>query len=137
MAQDAKTLPNFIKGLRQLTVCVSQFLFTKMSLRKLKTTVEVCKLLMQDAVKAVKDAGMSENGAAKHFKVQRMTLRRRLQDLHTKRSGGQLKFSEEVEKDLAEFLVSCSDEGVPLNRAHCMRLFSQVAIELGKLLLTC
>ena len=103
-----------------------------MSLSKLKTAAEVSKMLMDAAISAVKETGLSERATAKRFGIQHMSMRRRFQNLHPNRSGGQLKFSQVVEKDSVDFLLSCSDEGVPLDRSHCVRLFSQIAIELGK-----
>ena len=36
------------------------------------------------------------------------------------------------EDRIAEFLLACSEQGIPLTRYHCLQLFSQVAVELGE-----
>ena len=103
----------------------------RMSKEKLKTAPEAYKLLMDAAIHSVKEGGKSERDAAKQFGVNRQTLRNRRQNLHTKQVGRQRKFPPEELKGLADFLLSCSDMGIPLNRHHCRRLISQLAEQLG------
>ena len=112
-------------------------LFTTMPREKLKTATEVQKQLMEAAIYSVKQDGKSENAAAKVFGVNRQTLRNRLQNLHDKPIGFPSKFPPEEEKRLADFLLNCSDMGIPLNRHHCHRLISQLAEQLGTSAVMC
>ncbi|GAU87628.1 hypothetical protein RvY_00447 [Ramazzottius varieornatus] len=103
-----------------------------MAFFKLLTASQVSKQLsMDDAVRAVKEGGITMYAAAKQHGICRETLRYRILGRHSKSSGGQLKFPPWQERSLANFLISCSDEAIPLNRNHCIGLFSHVAMELG------
>ncbi|GAV03869.1 hypothetical protein RvY_14238 [Ramazzottius varieornatus] len=86
---------------------------------------------MDDAVRAVKEGGITMYAAAKQHGICRETLRHRILGRHSKSSGGQQKFPPWQERSLANFLISCCDEAIPLNRNHCIGLFSHVATKLG------
>lgn len=103
-----------------------------MACSKLYTAAEVNKQIMDAALSAVKNGGMSQNSVAKAYGISRSTLRNRLQNRHTGRHGGKTKFPPALEKELVELLKACCDMGIPLSRYHCYQLFSQVAIDLGK-----
>ena len=75
---------------------------------------------------------MSEHTAAKIYKVCRATMRNRMKDPAPNRVGAPRKFPDYEEERIAEFLLACSETGIPLNRYHCFQLFSHVAVELGK-----
>ncbi|GAU87596.1 hypothetical protein RvY_00421 [Ramazzottius varieornatus] len=104
-----------------------------MASRKLKTAGQVNKeLMVEAAIKAVKERGLSENAAAVEFGVCRMTMRRRIENPNPEPHGGKTKFPQWAEDILASFLLNCSGMGVPLNRYHCVQLFSELATEIGE-----
>ena len=102
-----------------------------MSHPKLKNAAQVSKQLLDAATSAVKNDGMSENSAAKAFGVSRTTLRSRLRQPVPNSVGGRLKLPEWEEEALADFLLSCSDMGIPFNRHHFQQLFEELADELS------
>ena len=103
-----------------------------MASSKLRTASQAHKeLMLEAAIRSVKD-GMSQNGAATMYDVSRSTMRNRLKDPAPRSVGKSRKFTFYEEERIAEFLSACSKQGIPFNRHHCMRLFSQVAAELRK-----
>ncbi|GAV00466.1 hypothetical protein RvY_11309 [Ramazzottius varieornatus] len=68
--------------------------------------------------------------AAKVFGVSRTTMTNRIQNPSPNPVGRKLKFPPCEEERLADFLLSCSDQGVPLNRYHCLQLILEVAVQL-------
>ena len=102
---------------------------------KLKTATQVhAELSLEAALHEVKN-GQSVNGAAKTYGVCRSTLRNRTYQPNPSRVGAPTKFPSWEEDRIADFLLSCSDQGIPLNRYHCIQLLCEVAAGLGKLLL--
>ena len=87
--------------------------------------------MLEAAIRSVKD-GMSQNGAATMYDVSRSTMRNRLKDPAPKSVGKPRKFPFYEEERIAEFLSACSEQGIPFNRYHCLQLFSEVGVELGK-----
>ncbi|GAV00362.1 hypothetical protein RvY_11224 [Ramazzottius varieornatus] len=104
-----------------------------LSLSKLKTASQVHKeLSMEAALREVKD-GQSLTSSAKTNGVSRTTLRSRMEKRNPSRVGAPTKFPPWEEDRLVDFLMYCSDQGIPLNRYHCLQLFCEVAIGLGTL----
>ncbi|GAV02619.1 hypothetical protein RvY_13160 [Ramazzottius varieornatus] len=104
-----------------------------LSLSKLKTASRVHKeLSMEAALREVKD-GESLASAAKMDGVSRTTLRSRMKKPNPSRVAAPTKFPSWEEDRLVDFLMSCSDQAIPLNRYHCLQLFCEVAIGLGTL----
>ena len=103
-----------------------------MASSKLKTASQAHRELMIEAATGAVKHGMSQNAAAKMFKVCRMTMRNRMKNPTPKPVGGPRKFPFYEEERIAEFLVACSEQGIPFNRYHCLQLFSKVAVELSK-----
>ncbi|GAV02971.1 hypothetical protein RvY_13466 [Ramazzottius varieornatus] len=100
---------------------------------KLKTASQVHKeLSVEAALREVKD-GESLTSAAKTNGVSRTTLRSRMEKPNPSRVGAPTKFPPWEEDRLVDFLMSCSDQRIPLNRYHCVQLFCEVAIGLGTL----
>ena len=99
---------------------------------KLKTASQVYAQLMTSVVHAVTEGGMSVFEASRRYNVPRTTLRDRLKNPSPRPVGAPTKFSKDEEKRLAEFLLECSDRGIPLNRNHCSELISQLGVNLGK-----
>ncbi|GAU89153.1 hypothetical protein RvY_01737 [Ramazzottius varieornatus] len=98
---------------------------------QLKTAFQVHQeLSLEAAIHEVKN-GQSQASAAKIYRISRTTLRNRLQNSTPSSVGAPTKFASHEEDRLAEFFLACSDQGVPLNRYHCLQIFSEVAIELG------
>ena len=87
--------------------------------------------MMEAAIGHTKN-GMSKRAAAKLCGVERRTLTRHMLDPDLKPVGAPRKIPQWEEDRLADFLLECSDQGIPFNRHHCMQLFSQVAAELRK-----
>lgn len=102
---------------------------------KLKTASQVHAELMPNALHAVRKDGMSLREAARRFTVPRSSLYDRMKNPNPKRVGAPTKFPKEEEARLAEFLMECSDRGIPLNRNHCSELISQLGANFGKTLI--
>ena len=103
-----------------------------MALSKLKTASQVSKELMIEAAIRETKNGMSKTAAAKMFGVCRTTMTSRLDNPTPKPVGAPRKFPRYEEDRIADFLLACSEQGIPLNRYHCAQLFSHVAGELGE-----
>ncbi|GAU89070.1 hypothetical protein RvY_01665 [Ramazzottius varieornatus] len=99
---------------------------------KLKTTAEAhAQLTMEAAAHAVEEMKWSERKSAEIYGVNRRTLSNRLNDRHTGSRGRQPKIPPHEEGALADFLLSCSDTGIPLNRQHCAAAIVEMNIRLG------
>lgn len=100
---------------------------------KLKTAAEAhAQLTMEAAAHAVEEMKWSERKSAEMYGVNRRTLSNRLNDRHTGSRGRQPKIPSHEEEALADFLLSCSDTGIPLNRQHCAAAIVEMNIRLGK-----
>ncbi|GAU97024.1 hypothetical protein RvY_08387 [Ramazzottius varieornatus] len=103
-----------------------------MSHSKLKTGSRVHQeLTLEAAIHEVKH-GMSLTKAAKVFGVSRTTMTNRIQNPSPNPVGRKTQFPPYEQERLADFLLSCSYQGVPLNRYHCLQLFSGVAVQLHR-----
>ena len=87
--------------------------------------------MIEAAIREMKN-GMSKTAAAKIFGVCRTTMISRLENPTPKPVGTPRKFPRYEKDRIADFLLACSEQGIPLNRYHCAQLFSHVAGELGE-----
>ena len=104
-----------------------------MAASKLKTAAEVYEqLTMEAAVYAVRTMGWSKRESSEQYGVNRQTLCNRLNQRHTGSRGRQSKIPPHEEDALEDFLLSCSDTGIPLNRQHCAAAIVEMNTRLGK-----
>lgn len=66
------------------------------------------------AVQAVRRGLMNKTQAADTFGIPRRTLSNKLQGAHTKKSGGQISLTEEMERTLVDVLIAAAEYGSPL-----------------------
>ena len=104
-----------------------------MASSKLKTAAEVYEQLkMEAAVHAVREMKWSKRESSKQYGVNRQTLSNRMNNRHTGSRGRQTKIPPHEEDALEDFLLSCSDTGIPLNRQHCAAAIIEMNVRLGK-----
>ncbi|GAU90547.1 hypothetical protein RvY_02949 [Ramazzottius varieornatus] len=87
--------------------------------------------MLETAIKATKEEGISQHAAAKKFGVSRVTMRNRMVHPNPSPHGGKAKLPDRAENSIADFSVSCSDMGVPLNRYYTLQFMSDMAAEAG------
>lgn len=82
-----------------------------------------------EAVSNIKQGLMTTYAAAKSYKIPKTTLTNRLKDLHCKKHGAEKILSDDVESQLAEWIVLCARAGYP--KSKCQILYA--AAEIAKL----
>ena len=88
---------------------------------------------MQAAIDAVKSGRMGVNRAALEFGVPRTTLKDRIAGrvVHGTRSGPKPHLTPQEEKELADFLVSCSKMGYGKTRGEVLKIVEAIAKKKG------
>ena len=94
--------------------------------------MEIKCTVLEAAIQAVRETGMSTREAAKEFRISHATLSRRLKSPISKPSGGQQKFSQEEDQTFADLLLFCADFGVPMSKESLRNVIFTVGQNKGE-----